>query len=152
MSKVVMAALAFGTVVGARSNIIHVDPDGVPEARELIIDEADAQMLEDRGLAKRTSKKVAGVNGIEIIGDDGPVVEAERVQDTAKIDAAAGDVPSGLDSRQSTNFPAAQGVHEGAGPVGDGLSADDADAAPPAAPKPPATPKPPAAPKPPKTT
>lgn len=141
MSELIkMTAIAAGTVVSVHSDIVHVDPDGVPEAQRVRVTEEVALKLEARSLAKRgwsgAGAKAAVAADEDAAGEE-PTVEAKRVADTAKVDAET-DTASGLDSRQTTNYPVEQNVHGGAEGIGDGLSDDDEDAPPP--PPPPARP------------
>lgn len=58
VALVAMTALSFATLVGPSGNILHTDPDGLdPQAREPEVTEADADFLEENGVAERKTPK-----------------------------------------------------------------------------------------------
>jgi hypothetical protein len=136
---VLMKALAVGTVVDAQSNIIHVDPDNKLEKgryTDPIVDEVAAKKLVEGNLAERVkgtdeelAKKIAlRQAGFEELSAD---TEAARVEDNAEAEGSTDLVTTALSTRDSVNFPPAQGVRDG---VTGAADENDADA-------PPATPR-----------
>jgi hypothetical protein len=136
---VLMKALAVGTVVDAQSNIIHVDPENKLEKgrySDPIVDEAAAKKLEEGQLAERVKgsddelakKIVLRQAGFEPLTAD---TEAGRVEENAGAEDSTDLVNTALSTRDSVNFPLAQGVRDGVTGLADENDAD----APPAAPR-----------------